>query len=237
MLLRRVTQHVRDQNWFAVFIDFLIVVVGILIAFQITEWNEARITAGKQQEVEARLINDFQLIDKSLDEALALTSTIIRNTDTLKQSIDRVQAHPEDDAAIKHALVRMRTYPDLIRFSSTYNELKSSGSLGLIRSQELRNALALYHEQAGNRLLNLEQIRNSMQQVFINAAQYAVYAPLDPENIKIRPIHSYDIEGMSKDIDFQQRLDYTLTLQTFIHLTLTDQRNEADRVLQALELK
>ena len=40
MLLRRITKHVTDQNWFAVFIDFLIVVVGILIAFQITEWAD-----------------------------------------------------------------------------------------------------------------------------------------------------------------------------------------------------
>ena len=42
MLLRRITQHVKEQNWFAVFLDFFIVVAGILIAFQITNWNERR---------------------------------------------------------------------------------------------------------------------------------------------------------------------------------------------------
>ncbi|MEL6830844.1 MAG: hypothetical protein AAFO63_11980 [Pseudomonadota bacterium] len=36
------TEHVKSQNWFAVALDFFIVVVGILIAFQITEWNERR---------------------------------------------------------------------------------------------------------------------------------------------------------------------------------------------------
>ena len=40
MLLRRITQHVKDQNWFAVALDFLIVVVGILIAFQINAWSD-----------------------------------------------------------------------------------------------------------------------------------------------------------------------------------------------------
>jgi hypothetical protein len=39
MLLRKITGHVKDQNWFAVVIDFLIVLVGILLAFQITEWG------------------------------------------------------------------------------------------------------------------------------------------------------------------------------------------------------
>lgn len=37
MLLRRITEHVKNQNWFAVALDFLIVVVGLLIVFQISE--------------------------------------------------------------------------------------------------------------------------------------------------------------------------------------------------------
>ncbi len=40
MILRSITKHVKDQNWFAVGLDFLIVLAGILIAFQITNWSE-----------------------------------------------------------------------------------------------------------------------------------------------------------------------------------------------------
>ena len=54
MLLRRITQHVKDQNWTAVALDFLIVVAGILIAFQITNWNEAR---SDNSRIERRLAN------------------------------------------------------------------------------------------------------------------------------------------------------------------------------------
>ena len=42
MILRRITKHVKDQNWFAVGLDFIIVLAGILIAFQITNWNEEK---------------------------------------------------------------------------------------------------------------------------------------------------------------------------------------------------
>jgi hypothetical protein len=41
MILRRLTKHVQDQNWFAVALDFFIVVIGILLAFQITNWSAA----------------------------------------------------------------------------------------------------------------------------------------------------------------------------------------------------
>jgi len=49
MILRRITQHVKDQNWFAVGLDFVIVVTGILIAFQITNWSEARRQASQTE--------------------------------------------------------------------------------------------------------------------------------------------------------------------------------------------
>jgi hypothetical protein len=35
MILRSVTKHVQEQNWFAVFIDFFIVVVGVFIGIQV----------------------------------------------------------------------------------------------------------------------------------------------------------------------------------------------------------
>jgi hypothetical protein len=42
MLLRRVIEHVRTQNWFAVGLDFRVVVGGILVAFQITSCTDRR---------------------------------------------------------------------------------------------------------------------------------------------------------------------------------------------------
>ena len=38
MILRRITKHVTDQNWIAVFIDFLIVVVGVYMGLQVQQW-------------------------------------------------------------------------------------------------------------------------------------------------------------------------------------------------------
>lgn len=42
MILRRITQHVRDQNWTAIGIDFLIVVLGVFVGIQVSNWNQAR---------------------------------------------------------------------------------------------------------------------------------------------------------------------------------------------------
>ena len=59
MILRRITKHVKDQNWFAVCLDFFIVLAGILIAFQITNWNEAKSERIELARTEIALQNEL----------------------------------------------------------------------------------------------------------------------------------------------------------------------------------
>lgn len=42
MLLRRMMDHVRTQNWLAVFLDFVIVVAGVLLALWTSQWASDR---------------------------------------------------------------------------------------------------------------------------------------------------------------------------------------------------
>lgn len=42
MILRRLKAHVEKENWFAVFLDFAIVVTGVFIGIQLGNWNDAR---------------------------------------------------------------------------------------------------------------------------------------------------------------------------------------------------
>ena len=42
MLLRRVIEHFKKQEWTAIVLDFVIVVFGVFIGFQLTEWNAER---------------------------------------------------------------------------------------------------------------------------------------------------------------------------------------------------
>lgn len=50
MILRRVIEHFRKQEWTAVFLDFVIVVLGVFIGLQVNNWNEARKDAALAEE-------------------------------------------------------------------------------------------------------------------------------------------------------------------------------------------
>ena len=60
MLLRRITQHVKDQNWFAVGIDFIIVALGVFMGLQVSNWNDARAEQTLRSEYLAQLTEDLQ---------------------------------------------------------------------------------------------------------------------------------------------------------------------------------
>ena len=60
MILRRVTQHVKGENWFAVGLDFVIVVVGVFIGIQVANWNEARLENIRKTQIVEALTTDLK---------------------------------------------------------------------------------------------------------------------------------------------------------------------------------
>ncbi len=43
MIIRSFSKHLEDQNWFGLFLDFVVVVLGIFLGLQVADWNQARL--------------------------------------------------------------------------------------------------------------------------------------------------------------------------------------------------
>jgi len=61
MFLRRITQHLRDQNWFAVCLDLFIVVLGIFIGLQVSSWKDAQDDRVMERQYLERLLADMEV--------------------------------------------------------------------------------------------------------------------------------------------------------------------------------
>ena len=59
MVVRSIREHVTAHNWFAVAIDLVIVVLGVFIATQVNNWNQARIETDQSRSYRARLIGEL----------------------------------------------------------------------------------------------------------------------------------------------------------------------------------
>lgn len=74
MILRRLTENLRVQNWTAISIEFLIVVMGVFIGIQAANWNQERLerreTEQLLEQVDVELTSFIVYID-SLDDYYA----------------------------------------------------------------------------------------------------------------------------------------------------------------------
>ena len=87
MILRSITKHVRDQNWFAVALDFIIVVLGVGMALAAGEWLNAR--AQKADLAVARLAidEDLAVVYSSALERLAVRQCRIEQVQSIAEQL------------------------------------------------------------------------------------------------------------------------------------------------------
>ncbi|WP_173196099.1 hypothetical protein [Parvularcula mediterranea] len=68
--MHRIATAARNQDWFTVFIETCIVVVGLLIGLQINNWNEARSDHAKADAFSERLLGDVMIARSQLSDFL-----------------------------------------------------------------------------------------------------------------------------------------------------------------------
>ena len=140
MLLRRLAVHVKSQNWFAVWLEFSIVVVGVVLGFQITAWNEQRADRALEAEY-------LQRIGDELSDAKVVLESIIRSADgnllsapVLTEFFDERMA-AGDHQRLVVAIFQFGGNPLLGFDLSTFDDLVSTGRLRLISDPEVRQAV------------------------------------------------------------------------------------------------
>ena len=138
MLLRSLTKHVKDQNWFAVALDFIIVVVGILIAFQITEWNDARSEKRRGEEYLERLISDIEVNLRERGNLQDYYEAVHRSAE---KSIFHLGNPRSDDLELILNVYRATERALPLPATATWNEVVSSGDIGLLPRSFVQDGL------------------------------------------------------------------------------------------------
>jgi hypothetical protein len=144
MLLRRVIKHVRDQNWFAVGLDFLIVVSGVFIGIQVANWNDDRRERLEEQAVLERLHQEVRaLIDIQRDE-LAANEAWARRMISINPVLFGQEPPRELTRTECWTIVGTHVFLRPTDELSVLDELRDSGRFDLIRNSSLKARLRDY---------------------------------------------------------------------------------------------
>lgn len=153
MILRRVTANFRRQDWTAVVVELVVVVAGVFIGLQASNWNEQRELDEKGARFAASLTEDLRAEAWGYEYQIQYYGNVLANADRAMNAL--TGRTPISDEALLISAFRATQYNDTTRRRATYDELTSTGSIGLIRDPALREtAMQLY---TTNNLSNLAQ--------------------------------------------------------------------------------
>ena len=136
MILRRVIQHVKKQEWTAIWIDLVIVVVGVFIGIQVANWNEERQTRQKADGFTTQLMADLRLTSWNYQFFLEYYRDVRAAAEITVDALSGRAPLSNEDLLIN--AYRATQYKTNASRRSTYDELVSTGNLGLISDSELR---------------------------------------------------------------------------------------------------
>jgi hypothetical protein len=153
MLLRRVIEHVRDQNWTAVAIDFVIVVIGVFIGIQVSNWNASRADDARSQHYMLRLQDDLQSDVTRLEDRLSFWNQVLDYGRRGLAFAETGAATDNDRWPYILAFFQASQVAEFQVKDTTFSELKSAGELALISDPELRSTVADYYHKVENPIL------------------------------------------------------------------------------------
>lgn len=133
--------------------EIVLVVIGILIALQINNWNENRKNRIAEADYYCRILEDLELNEKLIDETSELISNKIKLCKELISDLNRI---PNDRSTILNKFVVALRQDVFVPSNIAFEDITSSGQLKLLTDLKLKTRL-IQHSTFLNNILNLLQ--------------------------------------------------------------------------------
>jgi len=194
MILRRVIAHFKKQEWTAIAIDFLIVVVGVFVGLQVSNWNEARAERSREAIYLASLAKDIRSDIAEIDEIVRVSTLrmsalnyLLREAsgeeppdgfDSARGRIEIAAAPPyaEDDPNTIGVALFILTTLDGNRLA--YDTMINNGGVGVIRDAGLVREVEAYYANVDH-ALHFEESLEENRIKLVDAQQQVGLSPVD----------------------------------------------------------
>lgn len=148
MFIRRISAGLLEQNWYAVVLEIVIVVVGVFFGLQASNWNENRIAKAEARTYYARLIDDLRAEQSVRTARVAYFQKTRRHG---KSALNALLAPNAERGAtflidVYQTTQRWNYFPQ----RTTYDELSSGSIANAISDTTLRSQLANFYTQLEN---------------------------------------------------------------------------------------
>lgn len=194
MILRRLASAFRQQDWFTVAVETLIVILGVFIGLQVNNWNEARADRQREMAYLNGLTQDIRIDIADIDEVIRVSTLRLsamgylleqasgaplpEGFDSARGRIDIEPSPPykaNDPNTIGIAMFILTT---LDGNRLTYDTMINSGGIGIIRNTELARDIQTYYAHV-DKALSFEVALQQSRGELVGAQQEAGLSAAD----------------------------------------------------------
>ncbi|MGA8205935.1 MAG: hypothetical protein WB812_15570 [Woeseiaceae bacterium] len=205
MILRRVIEHVKAQHWTVVFLDFVIVVLGVFIGLQVQDWNAARNARADAREYRERLITDMQLSVSRNQAQIDYGRRQIDQLDLVLAALTSCHLDADKEGVFDAGLYNMGKFDLPTMVMGTIDELNATGDFPLIGDPALRRTIsetvrvyrtefAIEPQLTGRIVPHVNYVRSRVRFIL---GQNSDYPPaIDPDKV------FYDFDKLCSDEKF-----------------------------------
>ena len=205
MILRRVIEHVKEQNWTAVALDFVIVVLGVFVGLQVQEWNSGRNARAAAHAYRERLVTDMQLSVSRNQKQIDYGRLQISQLDFVLAALTSCRLDAGEAGAFGAGLYNMGRFDLPTMVMGTIDELNATGDFKLIGTPALRRSISdtvrLYRTEyaiepqlTGRIVPHVNFVRSRVRFMLSENADYP--SSVDPEKV------FYDFDALCSDQEF-----------------------------------
>ena len=208
---RKIRQKLLSEDKFSKYLlyaigEIILVVIGILIALQINNWNQNRLNKQLESQYYERLLEDVREEKVILQAVINYSNQVInhaKNAIKVFEVSSDANTNPIDNII---DMYQASQFQDPFSASSTYKELIATGQINLIQNDSLKTALIRYYEKdwTNGGAFKLENTyRDNLRRKMPNDIQSEIRSKCGDIYLKLRNVYATSLpKNCEIDIDY-----------------------------------
>lgn len=144
MILRRLSESLKEQNWTAIWIEFILLVGGVFLGMQVSNWNAERVERQRAIELFDRLIDDLESERNNVEYLRDYYQTTAAYARVALRDFETPGSVDAETFVV--SAYQASQWQEAISSRSTFEEIVATGAIDLVHSQKARNLLVAYYE-------------------------------------------------------------------------------------------
>ena len=238
MILRRVIQHVKKQEWTAIWIDLLIVILGVFIGIQAQQWNTERGERRLERVYLERILSDINLSIETNELNITRLEGISNGQALVVESLRRCELPEDKRDAFADGISDIAKVGPSVFVLSTMDEMLSAGNFSILRNPGIRDAMNGLARDATYQANIYSAIYSQLASAAITTSQRTIRTytdhktPFDPVAWNEMEI---DFAALCKDKPFQSAVSnvrYLTDAQISLNSRAIDKLRQAKSALE-----